>query len=132
MSRFTVHTFEYIFLLTSIVFAAAPPIEAAELRVVNGTTVNPPHKYPWMVSLFFAGCFSSGICPAPRHHCGGAVLDAHHVLTAAHCCFNDPDDEENVTIKGLYVITGAHELNSLSASSQNLSIAECIPHELYR
>lgn len=42
-------------------------------RIVGGHPAGP--AYPWMVSLQFGG----------RHYCGGTVLDATHVLTAAHC-----------------------------------------------
>ena len=100
-------------------------------RIINGTEVKPAHKYPWMVSLYFAGCFSNGQCPSARHTCGGAVLNEHYILTAAHCCFLDPTGPNNVTIKSHFVLTGLHEREKLKPWSQNLSMADCIVHELY-
>ena len=128
-------TFITPFLLQGFVWQLINPELATALaqnRIINGTAVNPPHKYPWTVSIYYAGCFSTGVCPPPGHACGGAVLDGHFVITAAHCCYLDPTKPGQIDIKGSYIITGAHERNNLTSWSQNLSIAECIPHELYR
>jgi len=45
-----------------------------EIRIVGGrpTGVN---RYPWVVRLVYDGQF----------HCGGSLLNADYVLTAAHC-----------------------------------------------
>ena len=101
-----------------------------ENRIANGTAVNPPHKYPWMVSLYYGGCLTggAGYCPYD-HFCGGSVINEYYVLTAAHCCFGDYGMRPNASIKDVYVITGLHKRNKLQPWSQNLSIAECIVHE---
>jgi secreted trypsin-like serine protease len=39
-----------------------------------------PGELPFMVSLFEIG--EDGIA---QHGCGGSIIDAHHILTAAHC-----------------------------------------------
>ena len=94
--------------------------------------MNPPHKYPWMVSLFYGGCLTggAGFCPS-EHFCGGSVINEYYVLTAAHCCFADFGMRPNTSIKDVYVITGLHRRNKLEPWSQNLSVAECIYHEQY-
>jgi len=55
---------------------AAMPAYMAGSRIVGGE--NAPSSIPWQVS--FRGC-SHGNC----HFCGGTVLDAKTVLSAAHC-----------------------------------------------
>ena len=123
----------FIFPCPLILFLLSQPIlpgTAAENRVVNGTDVNPAHKYPWAVILYFAGCFDNGFCPN-ENLCGGSVLNEHFILTAAHCCFPEDPSSPNVSIEHLFVLTGVHERNKLEPWSQNLSIAECIVHELH-
>lgn len=44
-------------------------------KIVGGVAVTPPFKYPWIVSLQ-----SSGV-----HFCGGSLLNANTIITAAHC-----------------------------------------------
>uniref|UniRef100_A0A8C2MPL8 Serine protease 38 n=1 Tax=Cricetulus griseus TaxID=10029 RepID=A0A8C2MPL8_CRIGR len=43
-------------------------------KIFGGTSA-PSRKWPWQVSLHFSGI----------HICGGSILDAYWVLTAAHC-----------------------------------------------
>ena len=123
------NVYPHLFLLVYVVLTIVAKI-SAELRVINGTTVNPPHKYPWMVSLYYAGCFSSGTCPPSRHFCEGFILDSRYIITAAHCFFPDPSEWDKIHVEDLYVRTAVHERKKLTSHSQHLSIAKCFPHEL--
>lgn len=48
-------------------------------RVVGGTDVNSAAKYPYYAALITGSLEYAGL------QCGGTILDAWHILTAAHC-----------------------------------------------
>ena len=54
-------------------FVPASPFEF-DSKII-GHSPAPKHAYPWMVAMLIDG----------RHFCGGSLIDAQHVLTAAHC-----------------------------------------------
>ncbi|HMJ35078.1 MAG TPA: serine protease [Baekduia sp.] len=68
--------------LLAVLLATAPGASAAVSvtpRVVGGSPITDDTVVPWQALVF----------PGP-YLCGGSVLDATHVLTAAHCVY-DPD-----------------------------------------
>jgi hypothetical protein len=91
---------------------------ASQNRIINGVEVDPPGKYPWMVSLQS----SNG-----NHFCGGVLIDQQWVLTAAHCLQNNPYPQ---IIK--YVL-GLHEQgnNALTDAIEYSSNYEVVFHPDY-
>ncbi len=67
----------------------------ADLRIVGGSEVNPPHSLPYLASL--KNVYSG------EHVAGASVLDPARVLTAAHVC-------EVFLPQDLEVVAGEHDL----------------------
>ncbi|XP_052021709.1 serine protease 57 [Apodemus sylvaticus] len=79
-------------------------------RIVGGHEVE-PHSRPYMASVSFEG----------HHHCGGFLLRAHWVVSAAHC-FRDRDPSTGL------VVLGAHTLLTPEPTQQRFGIAAAISH----
>ncbi|XP_010600173.1 serine protease 57 [Loxodonta africana] len=83
-------------------------------HIIGGHEVA-PHSRPYMASVRFEG----------QHHCGGFLLRAQWVVSAAHCFSNrDPVD-------GL-VVLGAHDLRIPEPTQQVFSIKEAFRHPDYQ
>ncbi|XP_078052124.1 transmembrane protease serine 9-like [Augochlora pura] len=78
------YKFVQLFLFALIALASADNPN----RIVGGMEAK-PGQFPYMASLRVGN----------RHICGGAILDAHNILTAAHCVkAANQNDIKNVTI----------------------------------
>jgi trypsin len=80
--------------------AAVPDVQAS--HIVGGTPVSPQFKYPWLVSL------NKGY-----HFCGGNLLDATTIVTAAHCSVR----QNPSSIK---VFAHRHDLGQSAAAEKGL------------
>ncbi|XP_004647585.1 serine protease 38 [Octodon degus] len=88
---------------------------APEGRVLGGVPAA-AYRWPWQVSVHYAGV----------HVCGGSVLDAYWVLSAAHC-FNR---EKNIATFDLYV--GLTNLRAAGAHTQWFAVSRVILHPSYQ
>ncbi|XP_062442485.1 chymotrypsinogen B-like isoform X2 [Rhea pennata] len=82
---------------------AIPPVIRGYTRIVNGEPAV-PGSWPWQVSLQRNG----------RHFCGGSLISADWVVTAAHCSVRGTDT----------VVLGEYDQASPSADVQSISIAK--------
>ncbi|RUS80386.1 hypothetical protein EGW08_011851, partial [Elysia chlorotica] len=71
-------------------------------RIVGGTEAL-SHEFPWQVSLMYNG----------HHMCGGTLIDAQWVLSAAHCFENTYRDQWRVAV-GLHDKSTIYQRNYLA------------------
>jgi secreted trypsin-like serine protease len=93
---------------------AAPDIVGGELA--------PADAYPWMVALFNP----QGGTPAQAQFCGGSLIAAEWVLTAAHCLF---EGNQVITGEGVSVLIDQADLTG--AGGVTRSVSQVIAHPQY-
>ncbi|XP_065568694.1 trypsin-1-like [Artemia franciscana] len=88
-----------------------------ESKIVGGDPVN-KGDVPWQVSLQREGFFGRS------HFCGGSILDADTVLTAAHCT-------DGQIPSGITVVAGDHVLSTTDGDEQVVGVASISEHPEY-
>ncbi|XP_037339574.2 elastase 3 like [Pungitius pungitius] len=100
-------------LIASALGCGTPPIQPLTPRVVNGVDAK-PHSWPWQISLQYD---KDGVW---RHTCGGTLIAANWVMTAAHC----------INAKLSYrVFVGKYNLVEEEAGSKAILPEKIIVHE---
>ncbi|NXK39869.1 ACRO protein, partial [Piprites chloris] len=87
-------------------------------RVVGGTGAQ-EGAWPWLVSI------KHPWIPGTRHLCGGSLISAEWVLTAAHCF----DDVRNISM--LYLVIGVTQLTKPGRWALLRRIKQLRIHESY-
>ncbi|KAF5924249.1 serine protease 57 [Diceros bicornis minor] len=97
---------------TALMLTSRPP-GTCGVRIIGGHEVR-PHSRPYMASVRFEG----------QHLCGGFLLRARWVVSAAHC-FSDRDPRTGL------VVLGAHALRTSETTQQVLGISTAVCHPDY-
>ncbi|KAI9553933.1 hypothetical protein GHT06_019204 [Daphnia sinensis] len=83
-------------------------------RIVGGTTAL-RNSWPFIVALFSRG----------RHFCGGSLIDASHILTAAHCVAH----MSSTDISRLEVALGMHTLKPYDTQALRKRVRRVVRHK---
>ncbi|XP_007535151.2 serine protease 38 isoform X2 [Erinaceus europaeus] len=83
---------------------------------ISGGSSAPEGKWPWQASLHYAGF----------HICGGTIIHAYWILSAAHCF----GKEKNIKAFDMYV--GLVNLNAVGCHTQWFEINRVILHPTYQ
>ncbi|KAJ7370878.1 Chymotrypsinogen B [Desmophyllum pertusum] len=83
----------------------------ASARVVNGQDAA-PHSWPWQISLRVRG----------SHICGGSLIRANAVVTAAHCVYSNPNPS------GYTVVVGGHRRTGTTSVQQTFRVKHLYKH----
>lgn len=83
--------------------AVLPPVPAVADEMIVGGQVTPVEDHPWAVALSDRERFGD---ERSGQFCGGAVLDATTVATAAHCVASEIAEDEERLLRELRVIVG--------------------------
>ncbi|KAF3829689.1 hypothetical protein GH733_003953 [Mirounga leonina] len=103
-----------LLLLTVVLTLPMRPTGSWGARIIGGQEVT-PHSRPYMASVKFEG----------QHHCGGFLLRARWVVSAAHC-FSHRDPRTGL------VVLGAHVLHAPEPTQQVFGISVLIRHPDYQ
>lgn len=98
--------------------------EQAGINIIGGEEAAPGEFSDFMVSLQFRD--SDGKW---HHGCGGSVLDAQTILTAAHCVFDDEDPSET-KLSTMRVVSGIDRLSD-TTGAQFRTVAGTWQHPKY-
>jgi secreted trypsin-like serine protease len=109
---------------------ATPPPQATDepiMPLIVGGGPADPGEYPWMVALVD----SSTANPRFGQFCGGSLIGAEWVLTAAHCVvsFGSVADPEDID-----VVLGVNNLDegpTSGSSGQRIGLTQVIPNPAY-
>ncbi|KAK9511019.1 hypothetical protein O3M35_005669 [Rhynocoris fuscipes] len=88
-----------------------------QARIIGGE-ITEPNEFPFMAGIRTE--------TSPFVFCGGVIISAFHVLTAAHCTDSRPNER-------LKVVVGDHDVYNPSDNSHavELSVKKVIGHELF-
>jgi len=92
-------------------FASPAPRQQPPERIVGGAPAT-RGEFPWMVSI-----------QVGSHICGGAIINANWIVTAAHCA--------EYAANRYTIVAGEHNQNVNEGSEQSRSVAQIIRHPNY-
>lgn len=126
-----------LFLLGSIVivtktsFAQEEPVVPTErtARVIGGQEAD-LDAWPWQVALFNTNRTTSEGHYYPATFCGGSIIGARWIVTAAHCVYIQSDLYE-YRPANLGIVAGIHNLAAPEADHQAINVDRVIIHYLY-
>jgi secreted trypsin-like serine protease/subtilisin-like proprotein convertase family protein len=99
-------------------FTQGEPAQPNAPAIVGGREAE-PGEWPWQVALINAGGH-----PYDDQYCGGSLISADWVVTAAHCAEGEEADD-------IQVLAGIHNLVAADPGFVRLDVAEIIIHPDY-
>ena len=104
-----------LLVLGAALMATGARAEPDTPTIVGGQEAD-PGEWPWQVALV-----SKGSDPMNGQFCGGALIDARWVLTAAHCV-------DTANTDSLDIIAGIHDLVAVDAGSVRVALSQVVVH----